>query len=786
MRHHDLVLSWPAPAAQWIEAAPVGNGRLGAMVFGGPGRTRLQVNDSTVWSGTPHGPAAGLAEVLASGAGPARLAEVRDAITAGDLRSAERLLMSFEGTYSQEFLPFADLWLTLGEGMLESRTLNLDNGLAHEFLTIDGHEVERSVWASHPAGVLCVAVTGRTDLKLELDSPLRAVHKVVRANGIDLGVEIPVDGAPQHEPQVEEPLRYADGPIDGYDPFGAVVVRIDTDGEVSTTDSELVVTGSTRALIVLGTSTAARDVWDERAARTRTEHLAAAEERVATALSQGASRLLREHDNDLRTLLGGTSLRIGRQVSGPIDVADDVLSGRDEQLTSTVMFQYGRYLLASSSRPGSGPPANLQGVWNADLRPAWSSNYTTNINTEMNYWPAEVTGLGQCHLPLVDLLDKLAVTGADVARALYGTRGWVTHHNTDMWGWALPVGMGHGNPSWAIWPMGGAWLVQHAWDHYEFTGDTDFLRDRAWPLLRGCALFALDWLVDADGWSETIPSTSPENLFLVDGKPESLTRSSTMDIALIRAVFSRCLDAAQLAGIDDPVLAEIEKALPRLRPPAVTDGGWLQEWVTDLPEQDPRHRHLSPLVTVYPLGQVDRETTPELAEAATKLLDRRGNGAMGWSWAWKIALRARLGDGETARSLLLEATRPLGFDWDVDAPVDGSRWGGLLPNLFSSHPPFQIDGNYGFPASIAEMLIQSHNGVIRVLPALPRGWPTGALTGVRCRGGLSADLTWRDATLATLSIRRLAGDPLRTVTVQYAGRSTELTLAVGEERRLEC
>jgi Glycosyl hydrolase family 65, N-terminal domain len=785
MRHDDLVLSWPRPAGEWIEAAPVGNGRLGAMVFGGSGRTRLQVNDSTVWSGTPNGPADSLADVLAGGAGPARLDEVRRAIRAGDYRTANDLIMTFEGPYSQEFLPFVNLWLTLGEGSLQGRTLNLDNGVAHEFLTVDGHEVQRSVWASHPAGVLCVSITGQADLRVELDSPLKTVHKLVRDNGIQLGVEIPVDGAPQHEPQVENPLRYADGPVDDYDPFGAVVVRVDTDGQLSTTDEVLEVTGATRTLIVLGTSTAAGDFWDERAARTRTEHLNAADARVSAALAQGPEQLLREHDADLRTLLGGTSLRIGRQVNGPI-AAEDVLSGQDEQLTATVMFQYGRYLLASSSRPGSGPPANLQGVWNDELRPAWSSNYTVNINTQMNYWPAEVTGLAECHLPLIDLLDKMAANGSQVAQQLYGARGWVTHHNTDMWGWSLPVGMGHGAPSWAIWQMGGAWLVQHAWDHYEFTCDVAFLRDRAWPLLRGCAEFCLDWLVEGDGWLDTIPSTSPENWFLVDGNPEALSFSSTMDIALITAVFTCCLDTARIAGIEDDVLAEIEKALPRLRPTAVAEGGWIREWAEDLPEEDPQHRHMSALVSVYPLGQIDPETSPELAEAAARFMDRRGNGAMGWSWAWKIALRARLGDGETARSLLLEATRPLGFDWDVNAPTDGSQWGGLLPNLFSSHPPFQIDGNYGFPAGIAEMLVQSHNDVIRVLPALPASWPSGALTGVRCRGGLAADITWRDGSLATLSIRRLSGDPHRTVTVAFDGRREEFTLAVGEERRLAC
>jgi hypothetical protein len=763
-------LSWAAPARDWVEAAPVGNGRIGAMVFGGPGRARFQVNDSTVWSGTPHGPADGLAGVLAAGAGPARLAEVRAAIRAGDLRRAESLLMSFEGPYSQEYLPFVDLWMTL-DGEFHGRTLNLDNGVVRESFA----NGERTTWASHPAGVLCIAVTGIDGFRLELDSPLRVVHKTLGPNGFDLGVEIPVDGAPQHEPQVES-LRY--GFSDGYDPFGAVAVRVDTDGEVSTEDESLVVRGMSRALVTLASSTSAADAWAGLPTRSRSAHLARA---GATAEIRDADQLLREHDQDLRQLLGSTSLRIGAS-RDVVDVAD-VLSGQDEQLTATVMFQLGRYLLASASRPG-GPPANLQGLWNGDLRPAWSSNYTVNINTEMNYWPAEVAGLPECHLPLFDLLDLLAVTGSRVAHELYGARGWVTHHNTDIWGWALPVGMGHGDPCWAIWMMGGTWLVQHVWDHYEFTGDTDFLRARGWPLLRGCALFCLDWLVDGpDGWLDTIPSTSPENKFVApNGDLASLSWSSTMDMSLIRALFERCLATAAVLGIDDPICADITAALPRLRPPVITAGGWLQEWVEDLPEQDPTHRHMSQLVTVYPLGQGDAE----IDAAARKLMDRRGNGAMGWSWAWKIALRGRLGDGETAAELLREATRPVAGDLAVDAPPDGSQWGGLLPNLFSAHPPFQIDGNYGFTAAIAELLVHSHNGPIRLLPALPKAWSDGAVTGIRCRGGLAVDFDWRAHRVRRLVVRRLGGDESAPVRVEWPGHTAELELAVGEHRSLPC
>ena len=765
----DLLLGWPDPAGEWTEAMPVGNGRLGAMVFGGTGRTRVQVNDATVWSGHPGGPADALKDVVAAGAGPARLDEVRRAIRAQDYRRAETLLMAFEGPYSQEFLPYADLWLTLADGVHHGRTLNLDSGVTTERLSIGDSEVVRTTWVSRPAQALCVSVTssGPIDLEVALTTPLREVSRV----GLVLGGEIPIDGAPRHEPQVPEPLRY--GLPEGYDPFGAVAVRIGTDGEMSASDGRVI--GMTRTLITVSSSTSAADIWMGMPSQDREEHRRRAATLAERALAAGAEKLRDEHEADLRGLLGACELQIGDRRGGTYDVAE-LLSGTDDRLMATVLFQYGRYLLASASRPGA-PPANLQGIWNDDLRPAWSSNYTININTQMNYWAAETTGLGECHLPLMDLLGKLAATGADVARELYGTRGWVTHHNTDPWGWALPVGMGHGNPSWAIWQMGGAWLVQHAWDHYDFTRDRRFLEETAWPLLRGCAEFCLDWLVDG----ETCPSTSPENLFISEaGTKESLTHSTAMDIALIRAVFTRSLAAADALGVDDPLCTEIVDALTRLRTLQVTDGGWLQEWADDLPEEDPLHRHMSQMVAVYPLGQIDLASPGRLAVAAEKLLDRRGPGAMGWSWAWKIALRARLGDGETARSLLGEASQPFTGDRHRDAPVDGSEWGGLLPNLFSTHPPFQIDGNYGFPAGLAEMVVQSHSGTIVLLPALPEEWPDGEVRGLRCRGGLVVDLEWRDGEPDLIIVQRLGGDPAEPVRIRHRCAETELKLTVGE------
>lgn len=796
MSPSDLVLKWPAPAAAWTEAAPVGNGRLGAMVFGGSHRFRVQINDSTVWSGTPGGPAAALAAVHASGAGPQRLEEARSALRSGDHDRAEALMKTFEGRYSQEYLPYADLYLTVVGGdraVYRGRTLNLDTAVAEDGFTLDTRTVHRRVWADAVTGTLCTTLDadgGTVDLSVELSTPLREVHRSVhrsaRSSGLALGIEIPVDGAPAHEPQVAEPLRYADGPLDGYDPFGALALSLDTDGTVTVQEGNLLVTGASRVLITLASSTNAARHWRGEDQADRAEHLAAASDITARALTQGADRLLAHHVTDVRGLLGGTALRIGPRRSGVHDVARSILTGDDELLTATVLFQLGRYLLATASRPHAGPPANLQGIWNADLRPAWSSNYTLNINTQMNHWGAEAAGLSTCHEPLFDLIDRMAAQGADVARQLYGTRGWVAHHNTDMWGWALPVGMGHGNPSWALWMMGGAWLSQHLWDHYEFSRDLDFLRERAWPLLSGCAKFLLDWLVDdGTGFLDTLPSTSPENLFLVDGAPRSLTRSAAMDLALTRATFERTLKAAELLGLDTPLADEIRGALPRLRPPRISAQGRLQEWAEDLPEADPYHRHLSHLIAVHPLGLVDPDTTPELADAARKSMDRRGPGAMGWSWAWKTALRARLRDAATARSLLLEASRPLDGDWAVDAPVDGSRWGGLLPNLFSAHPPFQIDGNYGFMAAITEMVLQSHTGTIHLLPALPAQWSEGRATDLRCRGGLAVDFTWADGALSTVTVRRLAGDATEPVRVRFGAQESVVRLPVGQQVELD-
>lgn len=771
-----LRLSWESPADRWEAATPLGNGRIGAMAFGGAS-ARYSLNDATVWSGTPDGPARALHDVLAQGAGPERLADVRRALDAGRVRDAEELLMAFEGPYSQEFLPLADLLIEIPgarAAAVPARVLDLDEAVLTETLLTDDGPVHRRSWVSAPAGALIVELTGEAefDVDLALSTPL---HGVAHEHGIGLDVIAPVDGAPLHE-AAAAPHRYA-ASDDEFDAFASVAVALDTDGFVEATPAGARVHGVRRLLIALSTSSRAGLWWADADGEWRVASREAIRDRARkkadAASHRSASDLFEEHVADRRRQVPAR-FAIGGRRDGTWDVERDVLRGTDPALRATVIAEYGAYLVLSASRAGS-PPANLQGVWNDQLRPAWSSNYTININTQMNYWAAPLLGLDDSFEPLLALVEHVSRNGRAVARELYGARGWVAHHNTDLWGWALPVGDGHGAASWAVWMMGGVWLTHNLWDSYAFNGDEDLLRTRIWPLLRGAAEFCLDWLVPgADGALRTSPSTSPENSFVAtDGANTALGHTAASDLFLIAALFERTLTALDVLGLEDALRDEIEAALTALARVGIDSRGRLQEWSAEVEEAEPLHRHLSPLIGMYPLDVLTRDRDPLLFEAGIRLLDARGPGAMGWSWAWKIALRARIGDGETAAALLQEALTPFDGDASRHGPVDGSEWGGLLPNLFSTHPPFQIDGNLGFPAAIAEMLVQSHEGVVALLPALPAAWPDGDVQGIRARTGLRVDLSWRRSALAASTIHNALPVPQR-VTVTSNGRRISL------------
>ncbi|MBM0257762.1 glycoside hydrolase N-terminal domain-containing protein [Micromonospora sp. 4G55] len=494
MTAETLRLAWRQPARDWAEATPLGNGRIGAMVFGGA-QARIQVNDATIWSGRPDGPADALADLVARGAGPERLAEIRSAIDAGDLRRAEALLMGFEGPYSQEFLPFVDLELeTRGAAVAEgrpARVLDLDEAYVTEPLVIDGAVATRRTFVSAPAGCLFVEYLADRpvlDVDLRLSTRLREAGRDTAATGITLDVVAPIDGAPLHEPAVQPAHRYLSPEADGFDHFAAAALALRSDGTVGSAGDTLRIRGASRLLIALSTSSRAGLWWADPdgtgwRSSSREEIRERARSNVTAALRQTAHERFAEHLADVREHASGARFAIGGRRVGTWDVECDILHGDDEGLRATVLAEYGRYLLAASSRSGS-PAANLQGIWNDELRPPWSSNYTININTQMNYWAAPIVGLDDSTEPLTALVRRIARTGSDVAARLYGARGWVAHHNSDLWGWSLPVGMGHGAPSWAIWMMGGVWLTHNLWDRYEFAGDPELLEHAVW---RSCA-----------------------------------------------------------------------------------------------------------------------------------------------------------------------------------------------------------------------------------------------------------------------------------------------------------
>ncbi|WP_311257621.1 glycosyl hydrolase family 95 catalytic domain-containing protein [Microbacterium sp. WCS2018Hpa-9] len=781
-----LRLTWDAPATQWEEATPLGNGRIGAMSFGGSDG-RYQLNDATVWSGTPDGPAQALAKVRAGGAGPERLAKVRKALASGDVREAEALLMAFEGPYSQEFLPLADLHARVEGAEPEqasvspARILDIDAATLTESLRVPGGRAVRRSWVSAPAQALIVDITADADFDatLELSTLLRG--RIADTLGsLILDVQAPIDGAPLHE-ESGDPLRYSEDATD-FDAYAAVAIALDSDGEVRRTDDRLVVHGARRLLVALSTSSRAGLWWADADGDWRIASREAirdrARQRADAAAHRGAAALLAEHVADRRRTTRAR-FAIGSRREGAWNIERDVLRGSDPLLKATIAAEYGMYLLASSSRAGS-PAANLQGIWNDQLQPAWSSNYTININTEMNYWASPVLLSPDVIEPLIALVEHIARNGTDTARELYGARGWVAHHNSDVWGWSLPVGDGHGAASWAIWMMGGVWLTHNLWDAYEFSGDRELLRARIWPLMRGAVEFCLDWLIpDADGALHTAPSTAPENSYVAaDGRPTPLGLTATSDLSLIGSLFERALVAIDELEIDDALEAEVRDALSALTPLRVGSDGRLLEWSAEVQEHEPLHRHLSPVVGLYPLDTVTPERTPELFEASVRMIDARGPGAMGWSWAWKIALRARARQGDIAASLLEEALTPFDGDATRHGPVDGSEWGGLLPNLFSTHPPFQIDGNLGFPAAIAEMLVQSHGGRVHLLPALPTSWSHGDVQGIAVRPGLVLDLAWHRG-IVTSAVLHNPGHEDLTVVVTAGERDVTVDVAAG-------
>jgi alpha-L-fucosidase 2 len=777
-------LWYTRPAARWEEALPIGNGRLGAMIFGRVGQERLQLNEDTLWSGAPYTPDNPEAR--------AALPEIRALLQAGRYEEATALAslkVMAKPLQQMSYGSLGDVFLDFRGAEMPTRyerSLELDTAVAVTRYRTRSGQVTREAFASSPHQVIVLRLEAPRR-KLSFDARHRAPHPVkytspeyrgpatppITDSRVDWLATEPVGNMPVDVRVTDDGPgallivgRNAPGPGVPSGLTYALRIKLVSNGRVVVENGKLSVDDASTATLLVSGATSFVSYTDVSA-----DPIAAVRRNTDQAASTSYEALRRAHVREYQRLYNSTSLDLPARASadrptderiaaaGSADAGANPGAGTganasipDDPSLAALYFQFARYLLISSSRPAC-QPANLQGLWNEGTNPPWGSKYTININTEMNYWPADSAGLGECVEPLLRMTEELAVTGAATAHTMYGARGWVAHHNTDLWRAAAPID----GPLWGLWPCGGAWLCNTLWDHYDYSRDETTLR-RLYPLMRGASLFFLDTLVeDAAGRGlVTSPSLSPENLHPFGS---SLCIGPAMDRQIIRDLFAHTIEAGTRLGLDAPHLAQLAATARRLAPDSVGKSGQLQEWLEDWDDQapDPHHRHVSHLYAVYPSSQINVRDTPGLIDAAKTSLRRRGDLATGWGTAWRLCLWARMGEGDHAHAVMKALLGP-------------QR---TYPNLFDAHPPFQIDGNFGGAAGILEMILQSWGGEIRLLPALPKAWPDGEAHGIRARGAISVSLAWRAHELRWVE---LAGPPNHRVNVRYGDVLKSVTL----------
>ncbi|MDB5270721.1 MAG: glycoside hydrolase family 95 protein [Hymenobacter sp.] len=751
-----LRLWYDHPAANWNEALPIGNGRLGAMVFGSPERERLQLNEATIWAGGPN-------NNVKPNALPV-IKQLREQLKAGQQVEAQALAqekMLPQGNSGMPYQMAANLYLTFpGHEKATSyyRDLDIGRAVASVSYQLGGVAFRREVFSSVPDQVLVVRLTASKPGKIDCQLSEETLVKYALRTEND---QLILDGTGnEHEGQP------------GQIKFQTRVRAVAEGGRVVAGPQELRIEGATSATLYISIGTNFNNYHDVSGDATQR-----ASAFITKAIGKKYDRLLADHVAAYQRYFNrvGLSLGVTPAAQKPTDVRlANFANGQDPALAA-LYFQYGRYLLISCSQPG-GQPANLQGIWNDKLKGPWDSKYTVNINTEMNYWPAEITNLTEMHQPLFSMLKDLSVTGQQSARTMYGARGWMMHHNTDIWRITGQVD----KPNYGLWPMGGAWLSQHLWDHYQFTGDQAFLREY-YPVLKGAATYYVDALQEepTHKWLVVSPSMSPENSYLLDNTKIAIVAGTTMDNQLVTDLFSKTIRAAELLGTDNAFADTLRSLRARLAPIQIGQYGQVQEWLQDLDNPRGTHRHISHLYGLFPSGQISPYHTPELFEAARTTLTQRGDISTGWSMGWKVNFWARMQDGNHAYQLLTNQLRLLPGTVEK---VNEATGGGTYPNLLDAHPPFQIDGNFGCTSGLAELFVQSYDGAIDILPALPDAWPTGEVRGLVARGGYVVDLAWEQGRVTRLHITsRLGGNcRVRLHSPLKATGKTRLTAAQGD------